>query len=88
MIVTDNETVSAAEDLIRRHKGNRPEKPRSSHEISARYEQAIQQYQALMQADVDNREQRVMLYSEIKVLGWCLGRDEARVVKEINAAKR
>ena len=84
MIVTDNETVNAAEDLIRRHKENRPEKPRSYHEISARYGQAIQQYRILMQADVDNREQRVMLYAEIKTLGWCMGRDEAKIVKEIN----
>ena len=37
-----------------------------------------------MRADVDNREQRVMLYSEIKTLGWCMGRDEAKIVKEIN----
>ena len=56
MIITDNETVNAAEDLIRRHKEKRPEKPRSVHAISARYYQAIGQYQELMRADVDNRE--------------------------------
>lgn len=84
MIITDNETVNAAEDLIRRHKENRPEKPRSVHAISARYYQAIGQYQELMRAQVDNREQRVMLYSEIKTLGWCLGREEAKIVQEIN----
>lgn len=88
MIVTDNATVSAAEDLIRKHKNERPEKPRSPQELSARYGQAIRQYQDLMKADVDNREQRVMLYSEIKVLGWCLGRDEAKVVREINSPQR
>ena len=84
MIITDNETVNAAEDLIRRHKETRPEKPRTVQAISARYYQAIGQYQQLMRADVDNREQRVMLYSEIKTLGWCMGRDEAKIVKEIN----
>ncbi len=84
MIITDNETVSAAEDLIRRHKEQRPEKPRTMQAISARYYQAISQYQELMQAQVDNREQRVMLYSEIKTLGWCMGREEAKIVKEIN----
>jgi hypothetical protein len=38
-----------------------------------------------MRGDVDNREKRVMLYSEIKTLGWCMGREEAKIVKEINA---
>jgi hypothetical protein len=84
MIVTDIKTVDAAEDLIRRHTQNRPEKPRSVQEISARYRQAIKQYQILMHAETDNREQRVMLYAEIKTLGWCLGRDEHKVVKDIN----
>ncbi|MBQ1920862.1 MAG: hypothetical protein II430_01965 [Selenomonas sp.] len=88
MIVTDNATVNAAEDLIRKHKNDRPEKPRTPQELSARYEQAIRQYQELMKADVDNREQRVMLYAEIKVLGWCLGRDEAKVVREINTPRK
>ncbi|SFT90190.1 hypothetical protein SAMN02910356_02637 [Selenomonas sp. GACV-9] len=84
MIVTDIKTVDAAEDLIRRHTQNRPEKPRSTQEISARYRQAIKQYQVLMRAEVDNREQRVMLYSEIKTLGWCIGREEHKVVQDIN----
>ena len=43
MIITDNETVNAAEDLIRRHKEKRPEKPRTVQAISARYYQAIGQ---------------------------------------------
>ncbi|MCR5757936.1 MAG: hypothetical protein K6F95_08525 [Selenomonas sp.] len=85
MIITDNETVNAAEEMIRRHTGGRPEKPRTVQAISARYYQAISQYQELMRAEVDNREQRVMLYAEIKTLGWCLGREESKIVKEINA---
>ncbi|MCR5438423.1 MAG: hypothetical protein K6F01_03125 [Selenomonas sp.] len=74
--------------MIRRHASNRPEKPRSVQEISARYQQAIKQYQMLMRSQNDNREQRVMLYSEIKVLGWCLGRDEHKIVQEINLPQR
>ena len=74
--------------LMRRHASNRPEKPRSVQEISARYQQAIKQYQMLMRSQNDNREQRVMLYSEIKVLGWCLGRDEHKIVQEINLPQR
>ncbi|MBQ1868338.1 hypothetical protein FZ040_09620 [Selenomonas ruminis] len=74
--------------MIRRHASNRPEKPRSVQEISARYQQAIKQYQMLMRSQNDNREQRVMLYSEIKALGWCLGRDEHKIVQEINLPQR
>ncbi len=36
----------------------------------------------------DNREQRLMLYAEIKVLGWCMGREESKVIKEINTPVR
>ena len=88
MIVTNTQTVRNAEDLIRRHIQERPEKPRSIQEISARYQQAIRQYQTLMKAQNDNREQRVMLCAEIKTLGWCIGRDEQKVVKEINTPMR
>lgn len=84
MIVTDSKAVKAAEDLLTNHKSTRPERPRSLQEISARYEQARREYQILMQAKVDNREQRVMLYSEIKALGWCLGRGEQRIIHDIN----
>lgn len=85
MIVTDKNKVKAAEEFLSRNRGARPEKPRTVQEISARYEQARQQYQILMHAQVDNREQRVMLYSELKALGWCLGRSEQRIVREINS---
>ena len=43
MIVTDQKSVDVAEELVRHHKGNRPEKPRTPQEISARYQQAIRQ---------------------------------------------
>ena len=84
MIITDKNTVAKAENLIRHHKISCLEKARSVQEVSARYQQAIQQYQQLMQSQTDNREQRVMLYAEIKTLGWCLGRDEAMIVRQIN----
>lgn len=80
MEVNDNE---AARELVKRHVGNRPEKPRHAQEIRARYEQDIRQYQELSRAKVENREQRLMLYAEIKVLGWCLGRIEQNVLRDI-----
>ena len=51
MIITDKNTVAKAENLIRHHKISRLEKARSVQEVSARYQQAIQQYQQLMQSD-------------------------------------
>ena len=84
MIVTDPKSVEAAENLVRHHKGKRSGKQRSPQEISARYQQAIGQYQSLMRSEKDNREQRVMLYAEIKALGWCQGRDEQQIIQDIN----
>jgi len=78
------EEDNAARELVRRHAANRPERLRHEQEIRARYEQDIRQYQALSQAKVDNREQRLMLYAETKVLGWCLGRTEQHVLQDIN----
>lgn len=66
------------------HKADTLERPRSPQQILARYNQAREQYQQLMRAENDNREQRVMLYAEIKALGWCMGREEMKVVREIN----
>jgi hypothetical protein len=69
-------------------RGTVPEKPRTPQEISARYQRAIRQYQSLMRSDNDNREQRVMLYAEIKTLGWCQGRDEQKIIQDINKPQR
>ena len=66
------------------YKADRLERPRSPQQIVARYNQARQAYQQLMRAEHDSREQRVMLYAEIKALGWCMGREEAKVIREIN----
>ncbi len=86
MIVYDDKK-NAAEELVRRHHYNRPEVMRHQQEIRARYEKDIRQYQDLTKAKVENREQRLMLYAEIKVLGWCLGRDERNVLKDINTPR-
>lgn len=88
MIVTDLKSIDAAEELVRHHKGHRAEKPRSPQEISARYQQAVWQYQSLMRSEKDNREQRLMLYAEIKALGWCQGCDEQKVIQDINRPRR
>lgn len=59
------------------------EKMRSQSSVRARYEQEIEQYKKLMQAKVDPREQRVMLYAEIKVLGWVLGKSDQTVGHDV-----
>ena len=43
-----------------------------------------QQYKQLKFSRENNREQQQMLYAELKVLGWVLGRKERDVVMEIN----
>ena len=59
------------------------EKMRSQSSVRARYEQEIEQYKKLMQAKVDPRQQRVMLYAEIKVLGWVLGKSDQTVAHDV-----
>ena len=59
------------------------EKMRSQSSVRARYEQEIEQYKKLMQAKVDPREQRVMLYAEIKMLGWVLGKSDQTVAHDV-----
>ena len=65
------------------HEADHREKMRSQSSVRARYEQEIEQYKKLMQAKVDPREQRVMLYAEIKVLGWVLGKSDQTVAHDV-----
>jgi hypothetical protein len=53
-------------------------------EILARYQQDCQQYRTLKNSKGNVREQLLMLYAEIKVLGWILGRTEQDVVRDAN----
>ena len=63
------------------------EKPRSIPELTARYNLKREQYKELkMTSDnsPEKREQLAMIYAEAKVLGWALGKDERKVIREIN----
>ena len=60
---------------------------RHTQEILAKYNQDIIQYQEYMRSHDDNREQRLMLSSEIKALGWVLGKPEQEIIKELNTPK-
>ena len=57
---------------------------RSDAEVLARYNLGRQQYKQLKLSRENNREQQQMLYAELKVLGWVLGKNERDVVMEIN----
>ena len=67
------------EELVRMHADAR-HRMRSEAEILARYNLGRQQYKQLKLS----REKQQMLYAELKVLGWILGRNERDVVMEIN----
>lgn len=60
-------------------------RPRSPQELMARYNLKREQYKELkMTSDTpETREQLVMIYSEVKVLGWALGKDERTIIKEM-----
>ena len=62
-----------------------PEKMRHVQEVSARYKLRLNQYKELNMTHSDNRDQRLMVYTEIKVLGWILVKKEKAVLKDINA---
>ena len=61
------------------------EKMRHVQEVNARYKLRLNQYKELNMSRSDNRDQRLMIYTEIKVLGWVLGKAEKTVLKDINA---
>lgn len=76
-------TDADVEELVRMHAGGR-HKMRSEAEILARYNLGRKQYKQLKLSRENIREQQQMLYAELKVLGWILGRKEGEVVAEIN----
>ena len=62
---------------------NPPNKLRSVQEINARYNLALENYKKLCFMSGDVREQKVAQHSEIKTLGWVLGKPEKDVIKDI-----
>jgi len=60
------------------------EKPRSIAEITARYNLSCQKYKELKAAKAEFREQKVMVYAELKVLGWVLGKNDQTISKDAN----
>lgn len=59
------------------------EKFRSPSEITAKYNLGLQKYHQMMNNPNTDRIHMQTLYSELKALGWVMGRDEKLVIKEI-----
>lgn len=59
------------------------EKFRSPAEIMARYNKGLETYHQLQANPSTEKSHLQVLYSELKVLGWVIGRDEKKVIKEI-----
>ena len=61
------------------------ERVRSPQEILARYNKALMTYKELSFASGDVMTQKLTTYTEIKVLGWALGKAEKTVIKDVAA---
>ncbi|MBR1552480.1 MAG: hypothetical protein IJ812_09580 [Schwartzia sp.] len=59
------------------------EKTRSRAEIHARYVKTLEQYRKLSQSQNPPRDQRMMLFTEVKLLGWVLGKRDKDVANEL-----
>lgn len=64
------------------------EKMRHVQEIDARYKLRLNQYKELNISRSDNRDQRLMIYTEIKTLGWVLGKKDKAIIKDITDASK
>lgn len=60
-------------------------RPRSMSAVVAQYRKQCEQYAALSRQQKDPREQRIMLYAEIKALGWVMGKGDNDVARELDA---
>ncbi len=60
------------------------ERMRSQAEVHARYVKSLEQYRLLSKSDNPPRDQRIMLFNEVKLLGWILGKRDKDVANELN----
>lgn len=74
---------SRVADVMRQVTMINKEKFRSPSEVMARYNQGLEKYHQLQANPNTDRAHLQTLYSELKALGWVMGRDEQKVIKEI-----
>lgn len=74
---------SRVADVMRQVTMTNKEKFRSPSEIVARYNQGLEKYHQLQSNPNTDRVHLQTLYSELKALGWVMGREEKKVISEI-----
>ena len=77
------QTVEDVLKLVQSY-NNPPNRLRSIQEITARYNLMLENYKKICFMSGDVREQKVATHSEIKTLGWVLGKPEKDIIKDIN----
>ena len=60
------------------------ERTRSRSEIHARYQKALELYRQLLKSNENVKEQKLLAFNEVKVLGWVLGKRDKDVANELN----
>ena len=76
--------MEAKEKISTAYTSDAKEKARSMAEITARYNLSCKKYKELRNSNAELREQKVMLYAELKVLGWVLGKSEQTITRDAN----
>lgn len=61
-----------------------PNKLRSQQEITAKYNQALEYYKELCFKPQETNQLKLTTYTEIKTLGWVLGKPEKDIIKDIS----
>ncbi|BEU87475.1 hypothetical protein TAMA11512_09390 [Selenomonas sp. TAMA-11512] len=74
------------QEAIEAIRSQRPFKLRTMTEVMAQYEKKILKYQELMKSSDNNRQQRMEVYAEIRILGWVLYKTERQVQKDLQVS--
>lgn len=74
---------SRVSEVMRQVTMTNKEKFRSPSEVMAKYNQGLEKYHQLQANPNTDRVHLQTLYSELKALGWVIGRDEKKVIMEI-----
>ena len=81
----ENKEIRNAKNIISTiYTADAKEKMRSQAEINARYQVCCKRYKEFKNCSAEFREQKVMSYAELKVLGWVLGKSDTKISQEAN----
>jgi hypothetical protein len=75
--------MNETKQFLARYDASSVERMRSQAEITARYHQDCERYKALKsQSDGSNHDQLTIAYTELKLLGWVLGKTEKTIIHD------